>query len=330
LNVPTLILYEEKAMSKAITADTLLADLLKHFENQAYSEALACATQGAEQFPDRMPTFIYYRMCAAARLNDMTLLRQVVDNALAQGLWYSEHVLRISPSFQPLQGQPVFEQLIQANIELRAEQSASEEKSPPLMFTPAQSSPYPVLLVVHGNNSSAKEETAFWQLAVEQGWLVGMPESSQVIWRGRYIWDDYDVAKRDILDGYATICAGQAVERHIVVGGFSLGAQTVLRMLLEGVLPGQGFIFNAPYIPSLEEWDARIADATASKGLRGYIVANEEDPTCTVDSIRALIEKLEAHGVICKLETIAEFGHFYPDDFAAHLARGLDFVTASC
>jgi predicted alpha/beta hydrolase family esterase len=312
-----------------ITADSLFSDLIEHFENQAYDEALACATLGAGQFPDRMPTFTYYRMCAAARLNDMALLRQIVDNALAQGLWYSEHVLRISPSFQPLQGQPAFEKLVQANVERRAEQSISEEKPPPLIFTPAQPPPYPTLFVVHGNNSSAQEEAASWQPAVEQGWLLGMPESSQVIWHGRYVWDNYDIAKRDILNDYATICAKYAVDNNIVVGGFSLGAQTVLRMLLEGALPGQGFVFNAPYIPSLEEWEARIAAATVPEGLRGYIVANEEDPTCTVDSIQTLVKKLEAHGVVCKLETIAEPGHFYPDDFAAHLARGLDFITGA-
>ncbi len=161
----------EREKPTEITADSLFSDLIEHFENQAYDEALACATQGAEQFSDRMPTFTYYRMCAAARLDDMALLQQIVDGALAQGLWYSEHVLRISPSFQPLQGQPAFEQLVQANVELQAKQATSEEKPPSLILTPTQPPPYPALLVVHGNNSSAKEEAASWQPAVEQGWL---------------------------------------------------------------------------------------------------------------------------------------------------------------
>ncbi len=74
--------------------------------------ALLLATQGLEDYPDQRTSLDYWRMTMAARTGDPAQSMKVLREALEHGQWYSELLLRRSPSFKPLQGDPDFEQLV--------------------------------------------------------------------------------------------------------------------------------------------------------------------------------------------------------------------------
>ncbi len=313
-----------------VTADTFFAEIEEHFRNAAYQQALDCATLGAQRFPAVADGFTYFRMCAAARLNEHALLKQMVADSLEQGVWYSEFLWRESPSFIPLQGMSEFELLVQANLKLRAEQAAAGKAPAALTLAPEQAAPpYPALIVLHGNASTAQAEVDAWRPAAAQGWLLAMPESSQMHWPGHCIWNDYETAKRDVLDYYEALCANYPLDRErLVLAGFSLGGQVALRLALEGAIPARGFILHEPYTPAQDPWVERIVSAPA-RGMRGYFVASENDQGCTLESIQAVANSCTNHGIPCHLKTITDQGHAYPPDFELHLAEGLDFVMGN-
>ncbi len=309
-----------------ITADALFAEIQEHFQTAAYRQALDCATLGVQRFPEAFAGFTYFRLCAAARLNDHALLKQTVADSLARGVWYSEFLWRESPSFKPLQGTPEFEALVQANLKARAEHATAGKTPAPLTLAPDTAAPHPTLLVLHGNSSTAQAEVDTWRPAVAQGWLLAMAESSQMNWPGEGVWDDYETARRDVLGYFETLCAGYPVDRdRLVLAGFSLGGQVALRLALEGAIPARGFILHEPYTPAQDPWEERIA-AASGRDLRGYFIASENDRGCTLESIQAVADSCVAHGIPCSLKTITDQGHNYPQDFSLYLAEALDFV----
>src|SRR5205814_1015368 len=135
-----------------------------------------------------------------------------------------QRVLRDSPSWQPLQGLPAFEQL--ATVCRERERAAAVG---PLLFTepPAEgcysAAPCPLLIALHGNGANARVTLPGWRPVVAAGWLLAVPQSSQIGAYDAYLWDDQATALRELADHYATLTAQQAVDHErVVVAGFSL------------------------------------------------------------------------------------------------------------
>ena len=144
-----------------------------------------------------------------------------------------------------------------------------------------------------------------------------------------YVWNDQEIALREVAEHYATVTADHAVDPgRVLVAGFSMGGETALRAALLGTIPARGFILLGPGGPTIDTPDAwlpLIADA-AERSLRGYVLRGEQDASIPQDAIRTLVDSLNAHGIPCALEVIPTIRHEYPLDFAPYLARALAFV----
>jgi hypothetical protein len=135
--------YEMKQVS-----DTQLLGEIDHlFKAGEYRKALDLSTEGLNLFPERAPFLNYWRICLASRLGKSELACQVMDDVLESGIWYSERILRESPSLQPLQGNPHFERL----AALSREQRTPTEGDSLITFLPdsecgVSDSPCPLLI----------------------------------------------------------------------------------------------------------------------------------------------------------------------------------------
>ncbi|HML23303.1 MAG TPA: hypothetical protein PKD09_16735, partial [Aggregatilinea sp.] len=136
----------------------------------------------------------------------------------------------------------------------------------------------------------------------------------------RYVWDDQERSDREVCAHFDALRGQYAVDpARIVVGGFSMGAETALRLALTGAIPARGFVAVAPggvITRQPERWEPLIAQAQG-RGLRGYLVAGDRDPS--YEPIATLAEMLTAGGVPCVFETIPGHGHTFPPGFAARL-----------
>ena len=92
----------------------------KLYQRGKYNQAYQLATQNAAHYPDQAPLINYWRICVAVRLERSDESLQLLSQSLENGLWYGESLLRKSPSLQPLQGEPVFERLVELNQQLQA------------------------------------------------------------------------------------------------------------------------------------------------------------------------------------------------------------------
>src|SRR5690349_12140206 len=93
------------------TFDDLQEETMRLYQQGDYGATLDLLTREGDQFPDEGSWVLYMRACMAARVGQPAETVRLLDEALAQGYWYGEPVMRQSPSFLPLQGQPEFERV---------------------------------------------------------------------------------------------------------------------------------------------------------------------------------------------------------------------------
>ena len=311
------------------TFDALSDHLVQLFQTQQYAEALDVANREAPNFPNDRPWADYWRMCAAARVGNRPLLYQIAEQALADGLWYGEHMWRMTPSFQSLQGDPDFELLVTASRAAQAEGGAGGE---PVLLTrqPAgHSAASPLLVALHGNQGTAEGTLPFWQPAVAQGWALAVPQSAQGMYRGAFMWDDLASARATVLSTFERLPAQLPHDpNRVVLAGHSMGGLVAIQMALQGEVKVRGFVANGPATPfgdAPDELEALLGPAR-ERGLRGYLIIGANDDDINANEINTLSAKMRAAGIACKLEVVPGAVHAYSPAYDAALLRGLAFV----
>jgi pimeloyl-ACP methyl ester carboxylesterase len=250
---------------------------------------------------------------------------------LASGFWYGEAVLRQSPSLQPLQGQPEFERLIAT---CRDRQDA--ESGPPVLkvLTPTNATEPPLLFALHGNQSSAVNTRPFWQPAVAQGWLVGLPQSTQLMWKDAHIWTETQSTKTDVLAHLTALRAQHPFDpQRLVLGGHSMGGDMALWLTLSETIPARGFVLIGAGGPLCDEPTDCLPllkeHAQAVPHLCGYFIIGDHDSLILPDKLRQLANLLTEAGLQCQVEVVPDATHDPHPGYEAALLRGLDFVGAN-
>jgi predicted esterase len=262
----------------------------------------------------------------------LDLSNQILESTLEQGIWYSESLLRQSPSLGILQGHPDFERLATISLKMLA---AEPEIAMPLLVVHPEGKcgkddlPCPMLLFLHGNNDTAQANLAHWQTVPSDGWLLTMPQSHDAMWAGAYIWSDHDASADQIEAHFEYLVTQYAIDpSRLVLAGLSMGAELALWLTLSRRFNAQGFILlgpGGPMIDKLNTWDPFLINAE-DLHLRGTIIMGEEDTTIPQDNVHMLVEKLNQNGVACKLETHPNLGHGYPPDFDQIIHRALEHI----
>jgi predicted esterase len=308
-------------------------EIQKHFVNQTYTEGLVLATQALKKFPDDFSLINYWRICLAARLEAYNEANQMLEAALASGVWYSEMLLRQSPSLAPLQENPEFERLVEIALKMRAADPA--EKIPLLVLRPEDAcgpddeKGCPLLLFLHANQDTAQNNLPHWKDLSTQGWLVAMPQSKSVMWAGAYAWTDHDTAAAEIKAHHAKLAEQYSLDpEQIILAGFSMGAEVALALALSGVVKTHGFMLlgpGGPYMDEIEKWEPLIAEAQG-KELRGVIWMGEADDSIPRDNVILLAEMLNDGGIPTELKTFPDLAHEYPPNFEKELAEALKYI----
>lgn len=292
-----------------------------------YRDALELASEGLELFPNRAPYLNYWRMGLAARLGDDGLACDVLEDMLKAGVWYSQRVLRDSPSLQTLQGHPRFERLVATS----AKHQSSAKAETLVILEPESSGPkagsaFPLMLALHGNNSNAMSSADLWRPMVDDGWLIALPQSSEVFWTDAYVWHDPAGATKEVEMHYNRVRAKHEVDANqTIVSGFSRGGHMAIWVALTSSIKPRGFVAVAPSLDQATDLLTQ-AEQTKPSGLRGYIIAGERDEIAHIDEARKLVAELDALGIRCQLEGHADMSHEFPAAARQALIAGARFV----
>jgi predicted esterase len=182
-------------------------------------------------------------------------------------------------------------------------------------------------MALHGNTGSARNEVDSWEGITAEGWMLSMPQSSQMFWPGGGVWNDESVAELE--EYYEQLSAEHALDsRRVVLGGFSMGGEIAMQAALTSSIPARGFVVcgpgGGPLSGGAEDCESLIQEAR-ERGLRGAIILGEDDLAISQDGVRNLAAKLNANGIPCELSLFAG-GHFYPPDFYKRVLDALAFI----
>jgi dienelactone hydrolase len=312
------------------TYDQMYNQAIAHFQAGEYGAALDLLTEQGGRFPDERTSIDYLRSCAAVRVGQTALALEILQRFLSDGVWFSEQVLRTSPSYAPLQGTAAFELLVKGHGQLRGETAGESD----LLITPpveGTATPYPLLLALHGNGSSPDNEREDWGTAAEEGWLVAAPQSAQMLWAGAdsSVWTDHETAAREIQAHYDQVSRENPLDpTRLVLAGFSMGGEIALWLALRGEFTARGFVLVGPGggdIDNPEAWRPLIESA-APRNLRGVIFLGEADNAIPHDHIQTISDLLNEGGIPCRLVRMPDIRHEFPADFGERLAEALRWV----
>ena len=309
------------------TFDELTEQLIQHFQNQRYAEALELIMAQGDNFPESRMWADYWKMVSAARLENRQLVYELARKSLEDGLWYGEFLWRRSPSYAPLQGDPEFEQIVADSLRAQLNDMPSTE---PIVITKLpsnHSTESPLLIALHGNQSTAERTLPFWEPAVLDGWATVIPQSDQVMFKNAFAWDDIEKSMAYVKSQFEALDIAFDSKR-VVLAGHSMGGLIAIRMALEGLIPVCGFVVNGPAVPYLNppaELDQFLAPAR-ERGLRAYFILGEQDGAINTPEVKNLTEKLKAAGISCEVEMVANSTHDYNPAYDPALQRGLAFI----
>jgi predicted esterase len=316
-----------------MTFDDLYHQLQRDYQNGEYAQALERATQALEAFPAQRTVLDYWRMTMAARIGETALALDIFQEALDLGEWFSELLLRRSPSFKALQAEPLFERLVALNQDVAESDHARE--FPMLTLRPQErckhdGPPCPLLMGLHGHATTVQTALGFWAPAAASGWLVAAPQSSQAIWKGAYVWDNREIAETEVQRHFAALRGAYAVDAtHTVMAGHSTGGEVAIWLALRNTIAMRGFLAIGPGGPMMDdpdEWTPLLRSG-APPDLRGAVIIGKEDATTPHENIYRLVEQLNEAGVETYFEVVPDVGHEHELEYDPAILRALAFIT---
>lgn len=328
----------------ALSKESVQQQIFALYLEKRYADALAMLDREGGHFPEMAQRVYFWRMCFQSLLDRPDDALDTFQGALDEGLWFAEDELRIETDLASLRALPRFKEL--ATIS-KTRQVAAQAKCGPALLTllpPAQAKatqPYPLLVALHGNNSNAAKSEAFWRPAIECGWLVALPQSSQLSTQGleaAYRWDNFGISIRETRAHDAGLRRAFDIDpQRTVVGGFSMGGRLAVWLALSQAIPARGLVAVGPYLAGgppdqeaplpypLDAWLPEI-DAAKGRGIRAFLIIGDKDEGCYADTVK-LADMLKARGVPCELKVYRGMAHVFPPDFPQVLVEALGFVT---
>lgn len=312
-----------KAMHR--TFADLQAEVFRLYAAREYAKALEVIRLESPRFPDRAGDTSYWHIDLTAVLGRTEEAIRAFELAVDAGHWWTPDALRNDPDLKALQGLPDFERLVTV---CRERHAAAEASIRPVLrvLEPRSHGPHPLLIALHGGGENATEFSAHWQAAVDDGWLVAVPESSQLRSPNAHAWYDRPRAIHEVRTHYESIGRNQALDRNrVVLAGFSQGGALAIWMALTGTIPVRGFVGVAPPAQDVKEIKS-LLEHNVARRVRGYFVVGDND--FVFEGTRQLHDLLRSHDMPVEFELRPSLTHAVPEDFAKSLRRALTFIDS--
>lgn len=305
--------------------DALFDDVQHAYWNDEFQQAHDLVVTGIDHLPRANVRFLrFVRSMLLARLGETDAALDVLHDLIEGGYWATERYW-LDEDFDSIRDNAEFQRL--HALSTTRLQNAQRAARPELFtFMPAgEPDDLPLLLALHGNHSSVMWHQAHWSPAAEAGWLVAMPQSSQLVGQDSggnhaFSWDDEDVIDREISAHLTGLRAAYQLDPdQVVIGGFSRGAETAIRLALTGAVDARGFIAvcpGGPYTADPPLWEP-VIEAGRDRAISGHVIIGGQDHY--VEGAETLIDMLRAMGIYCGRELQVDMGHTYPPKFSPRL-----------
>lgn len=313
--------------------DTFIGRLQEFFNRNDYSAALEHVKDGYDDYPEQATILDFWLILLHARQGDPETSLSVFGTSIHNGRWFSELLLRRSPSLQALQGDPRFERLIALNQQVAEADRAGQ--FPYYVLRPEgrckdDGPTCPTLIGLHSSGSTAASSMDFWKPAASIGWLTAAIQSSQALMKGVYVWDDRTISEEDLRQDYNSLIENYRVNPwQTVLSGHATSADIVLWLILSRKFDIQKFLIinpSGPGIQNLDEWSGILNEFQPFE-CRGYVLAGELDESIHFEATSELVAMLSRAGISIEMEVVNGVDGTYQPAYDGAIVRALNFLT---
>lgn len=297
----------------------------RHYQEGEYDRVAALVEEHFNRFPERASMLYNWHMCAASLQGQYEKAEQIFAEAVREGHWWAEDILRGDPDLAPMQGRPGFERLVE--ISSRRHRQALAAARPELLTLlpdPELPGPYPLLLAIHGRGQSAQVAAPRWRSLTRRGWIVALPQSSYLTWDGGYAWEDRVQAESEITAHYRALAEKFTLEPgRVLLAGFSQGGGLAISLALKQSIPAAGFLSVAPFLAGIEDLEPfpRLAEEARP---RGYLITGGQD--LGQEHFGQIEDLLHEYGISYQREEHPDLGHDFPEDWDEARQRAVRFL----
>ena len=313
------------------TIQELVTTAFSLYHDQKIDEAYAILDEQGDRFPEYEDHIVLWKSSFLAKGGHHDRAIDNLATHIEAGHWYYEFILRGTNEFETLQGDPAFEKLVKSSLQQIQDIKDNSPKKR-LEFPPENheaDTASPLLIALHGNNSSAELSVGHWKPASKNGWYVALPQSTQAVASTLARWDDEEWATEDVTHHFNELINTQQIDsEQIVLGGFSMGARMALSLGLNGSIPVKGIIaLGAAMGDGLARWLPYLEAAQTHKP-RVYLIVGDADDTQTIyEPMRLFVSYLNEYDIPRRIHIYKGLGHDFPGDFEDTLQKALDWIT---
>ncbi|AAT62777.1 MULTISPECIES: alpha/beta hydrolase [Bacillus] len=260
-----------------------------------------------------------YALASAAGLEEEAL-HLMKEAIIEKGFWYGNEYLISDDDLKPLHKFEEFHQMVQLCKE--REELAKKTERADVKYIESKKKEK-LFIAMHGDQENIGIIEPYWKSVLAQNYMLALPQSSQIQFSDGFVWDDLHRGKEELKEHYDKLIENRTVE-HVIIGGFSAGARVVLYTILQKDIAVDGFIFMAPWLPEIEEWN-ELLGVLQDKHIKGYIVCGDQDEDC-FKCTQQFVQLLRDKNIEHKYKVIPNLNHDYPIHFDEVLKEAIEYI----
>lgn len=308
-------------MKNSMTYIKLLNETLYCYANKGSFEAYSYIMKNAKDVMGNKAQ-IYnfkYALASAAGLEKeaLHLMREAI---IMNGFWYGSEYLISDDDLKPLHKYEEFHMMVQLCKEREEVATASEQADVKFIGSKKKGN---LLITMHGDQENIQIVEPYWKSALEQDYMLALPQSSQIQFSDGYVWDDIERGREELKGLYDKVMVSNTFKNSII-GGFSAGARVALHSMLQGEIEVNGFVFMAPWLPKIEEWE-ELLGILHDKGTKGYIICGDQDEDC-LEGTERFVQLLRDKNIEHKYKIVPNLNHDYPNNFDELLKEAIEYL----
>ncbi|TKI80968.1 alpha/beta hydrolase [Bacillus mycoides] len=308
-------------MENNMTYIKLLNETLHCYANKGSFEAYSYIMNNAKDVMGNEAQ-IYnfkYALASAAGLEEeaLNLMKKAI---IENGFWYGSEYLISDDDLKPLHKFEEFHRMVQLCKEREELAKKSEQADVKYKYSKQTEN---LLITLHGDQENIQIIEPYWNSVMEQGFMLALPQSSQIQFSDGYVWDNIERGREELKGHYNKIKVNKTFG-NIIIGGFSAGARVALHSMLQGEIEVNGFIFVAPWLPEMEEWEEMIG-ILHDKSIKGYIICGDQDEDC-FEGTQQFVKLLKDKNIEHKYKVVPNLNHDYPHNFDELLKEAIEYI----
>ena len=260
-----------------------------------------------------------YALASAAGLEEEAL-HLMKEAIIEKGFWYGYEYLISDDDLKPLHKFEEFHQMVQLCKE--REELAKKTERADVKYIESKKKEK-LFIAMHGDQENIGIIEPYWKSVLVQNYTLALPQSSKIQFSDGFVWDDLHRGKEELKEHYDKLIENRTVE-HVIIGGFSAGARVALYTILQKDIAVDGFIFMAPWLPEVEEWN-ELLGVLQDKHIKGYIVCGDQDEDC-FECTQQFVQLLRDKNIEHKYKIIPNLNHDYPIHFEEVLKEAIEYI----